>query len=320
MAEIGTKIETRVAYGEALAELGAMNDKIVVMDADLSGSTKTALFKKAFPDRFFNTGIAEGNMAGVAAGLAAAGQTVIISSFAMFAAGRAFEQIRNSICYPRLNVKICATHAGITVGQDGGSHQCLEDLAIMRVIPGMTVINPADAVEARLALFAAAELNGPVYLRFGRGAVPVIFDEKTYRFEIGKGVTLKEGNDVTLIGTGITVDLSLKAADILKNEGIDARVINIATVKPIDRAILLTASAETGAIVTSEEHNVIGGLGSAVCEVLSEEAPCVVERVGVNDSFGRSGAPADLLSFYHLTPEAIAEKAKTAMRKAGKRV
>ena len=284
MAEIGTKIETRVAYGEALAELGAMNDKIVVMDADLSGSTKTALFKKAFPDRFFNTGIAEGNMAGVAAGLAAAGQTVIISSFAMFAAGRAFEQIRNSICYPRLNVKICATHAGITVGQDGGSHQCLEDL------------------------------------RFGRGAVPVIFDEKTYRFEIGKGVTLKEGNDVTLIGTGITVDLSLKAADILKNEGIDARVINIATVKPIDRAILLTASAETGAIVTSEEHNVIGGLGSAVCEVLSEEAPCVVERVGVNDSFGRSGAPADLLSFYHLTPEAIAEKAKTAMRKAGKKV
>lgn len=318
MASIGTMIETRVAYGEALAELGAKNEKIVVMDADLSGSTKTSIFKKAFPDRFFNTGIAEGNMAGVAAGLAAAGQTVFISSFAMFAAGRAFEQIRNSICYPHLNVKICATHAGITVGQDGGSHQCLEDLAIMRVIPGMTVINPADAVEARLALFAAAEHDGPVYLRFGRAPVPVIFDENAYTFRIGKGVCLRPGKDVTLVGTGITVDMSLKAAEALALEGIDARVINISTIKPIDREILVSASKETGAIVTAEEHNVIGGLGSAVCEVLSEEAPCPVVRVGINDVFGRSGSSNDLLEYYHLTAKEIAAKAKLALKKAKK--
>ena len=314
MSEIGTKKETRVAYGETLVELGAMNEKVVVMDADLSGSTKTAMFKKAYPDRFFNAGIAEGNMVGVAAGLAASGYTVFVSSFAMFASGRAFEQIRNTAAYPNLNVKICASHAGITVGADGATHQCLEDIGIMRTIPHMTVINPADAVEARLAILAAAKHNGPVYMRFGRSAVPVVFDADTYKFDIGKGVQLVEGSDVTLVATGITVEMALEASEILKSRGISARVINMATIKPIDREILVKASRETGVIVTSEEHNIIGGLGSAVCEALCEEAPCIVERVGIRDSFGRSGSVNDLLKYYKLTAEEIVSRAEIALQ------
>lgn len=312
------KKETRVTYGETLVELGTQNEKIVVMDADLSGSTKTATFKKAFPERFFNAGIAEGNMVGVAAGLAASGYTVFVSSFAMFASGRAFEQIRNTAAYPNLNVKVCASHAGITVGADGATHQCLEDIGIMRTIPNMTIINPADAVEARLAILEASKLNGPVYMRFGRSAVPVVFDENNYKFEIGKGALLREGTDVTIVATGITVEMALTAADALAEEGISARVINMATIKPIDKEILVKASKETGAIVTAEEHNIIGGLGSAVCEVLCEAAPCVVERVGVADTFGRSGSVDELLEYYHLTPAEIVSKAKDAMRKAGK--
>ncbi|MBQ8911323.1 MAG: transketolase family protein [Clostridia bacterium] len=312
------KKETRVTYGETLVELGTQNEKIVVMDADLSGSTKTATFKKAFPERFFNAGIAEGNMVRVAAGLAASGYTVFVSSFAMFASGRAFEQIRNTVAHPALNVKVCASHAGITVGPDGATHQCLEDIGIMRTIPNMTIINPADAVEARLAIIEAAKLNGPVYMRFGRSAVPVVFDENEYKFEIGKGALLRDGKDVTIVASGITVEMALKAADTLAEEGIDARVINMATIKPIDKDILVKASKETGAIVTAEEHNIIGGLGSAVCEVLSEEAPCVVERVGIADTFGRSGSVDELLEYYHLTPAEIVSKAKLAMKKAGK--
>ncbi|MBR6726579.1 MAG: transketolase family protein [Clostridia bacterium] len=307
------KKETRVAYGETLVELGAKNEKIVVMDADLSGSTKTGMFKKAYPDRFFNAGIAEGDMVGVAAGLAASGYTVFVSSFAMFASGRAFEQIRNTVGYPRLNVKICASHAGITVGPDGGTHQCLEDVGIMRTIPGMTVINPADAVEARLALIAAAEHDGPVYMRFGRSAVPVVFDEGMYEFEIGKGVELTEGTDVTIIASGIMVEMALKAAFMLQEEGISARVVNMATIKPIDREIIIKAATETGAIVTAEEHNIIGGLGSAVAEVVCETVPVPVRRVGVKDKFGRSGGIPELLSHYKLTPEEIVLQAKAAI-------
>ncbi len=313
MAEIGMKKETRVAYGETLVELGAMDEKIVVMDADLSGSTKTAMFKKAYPDRFYNAGIAEGNMVGVAAGLAASGYTVFVSSFAMFASGRAFEQIRNTAAYPRLNVKICATHAGITVGADGATHQCLEDIGIMRTIPGMTIINPADAVEARLAILAAARHNGPVYMRFGRSAVPVVFDADTYEFEIGKGVELRSGTDVTIIASGITVEMALHAADMLAAEGISARVVNMATIKPIDRDIIVKAAKETGAIVTAEEHNVIGGLGSAVTEVVCETVPVPVRRVGINDRFGRSGSIPELLAHYHLNPEEIVLQAKAAI-------
>lgn len=313
MREIGSKIETRIAYGETLVELGAKNEKIVVLDADLSGSTKTALFAKAYPNRFFNTGIAEGNMAGVAAGLASAGMTVFISSFAMFATGRAYEQIRNSIVHSRLNVKICASHAGITVGEDGATHQCIEDLSLMRGIPGMIVINPADAVETRLALLKAAELVQPVYIRLGRSPVPVVFDENSYHFEIGKGVELRPGKDVTIMATGITVDMALKAATLLEEEGIDARIINMATIKPIDREIIIKAAKETGAIVTAEEHNIIGGLGSAVAEVLVEECPCPMQRIGIRDSFGRSGTVPALLKYYELTPEAIAAKAKIAI-------
>ena len=311
------KKETRVTYGETLVELGKENDKIVVMDADLSGSTKTATFKKAFPDRFFNAGIAEGNMVGVAAGLAASGYTVFVSSFAMFASGRAFEQIRNTAAYPNLNVKVCASHAGITVGPDGATHQCLEDIGIMRTIPHMTIINPADAVEARLAILEAAKINGPVYMRFGRSAVPVVFDEN-YKFEVGKGVLLRDGTDVTIVASGITVEMALHAADTLAEKGISARVINMATIKPIDKEILIKASKETGAIVTAEEHNIIGGLGSAVCEAICEEAPCVVERVGIADTFGRSGSVDELLEYYHLTPAEIVSKAESAMKKAGK--
>lgn len=307
------KIATREAYGAALAEFGAQYD-LVVMDADLSKSTKTDSFKKQFPDRFINTGIAEANMMSVAAGIASCGKTVFASSFAMFAAGRAFEQVRNSICYPHLNVKIGATHAGISVGEDGATHQCLEDIGLMRTLPGMVIINPADAVEARLAVRAAIEHDGPCYLRFGRLAVPVIFDD-TYQFEIGKGVQLTGGNDAAIIATGLMVDTALKAHELLAGEGIDARVINIHTIKPIDREIIKKAAEETGAIVTAEEHNVIGGLGSAVAEVLCEEFPCPLARIGTQDVFGQSGKPDELLKLYHMTADDIADAVKSVMKK-----
>ena len=281
MADV-IKTATRDAYGKALIELGQKNDKVIVFDADLAAATKTGMFKKEFPERFIDCGIAESNMMGVAAGMATAGYTVFASSFAMFAAGRAFEQVRNTIGYPHLNVKIGATHAGISVGEDGASHQCCEDIALMRTIPGMTIINPADDVEARLAVMAAAEMDGPVYMRFGRLAVPRIFDEN-YKFEIGKGVYLKEGKDVTIIATGLMVERALQAAEKLAEEGIDAAVINMATIKPIDRDIIIDAADKTGAIVTAEEHNVIGGLGEAVAAVVAETTPVPVLRVGVED-------------------------------------
>ena len=305
------KIATRDAYGNALAELGDKYN-FVVLDADLAAATKTGVFKKKFPERFFDCGIAEGNMISVAAGIAATGIPVFASSFAMFAAGRAFEQIRNSVAYPHLNVKIGATHAGITVGEDGATHQCLEDIALMRSIPKMVILNPADAVEARAAVEAALNFDGPVYMRFGRLAVPVLFDND-YKFEIGKGVNLVDGKDVTIIATGFTVGLALDAAKLLANEGISARVINMATIKPIDKDIIIDAAKSTGAIVTAEEHNIIGGLGSAVAEVLCEACPVPMLRVGVEDSFGRSGTPAALMEIYGLTAEAIAAKAKTAI-------
>lgn len=306
------KIATREAYGNALAEFGSEYD-FVVLDADLAAATKTGIFKKKFPDRFFDCGIAEGNMMSVAAGLAAAGKTVFASSFAMFAAGRAFEQIRNSIGYPHLNVKIGATHAGITVGEDGATHQCLEDIALMRTIPGMVIVNPADAVEAKAAVKAALEYNGPMYLRFGRLAVPVFNDPTSYKFELGKGICLRDGSDVTIVASGVTVDMALKAADALKDKGVSARVINIHTIKPIDRDIILKAATETGAIVTAEEHNIIGGLGSAVAEVVCEGHPVPVVRVGVNDSYGHSGKVPPLLEMYGLTPENIVQKAELAI-------
>ena len=306
------KIATREAYGNALAELGEKYD-FVVLDADLSAATKTGVFKKKFPERHFNCGIAEGNMMSVAAGLAAAGKIPFASTFAMFAAGRAYEQIRNSIGYPHLNVKIGATHAGITVGEDGATHQCLEDLALMRTIPGMTVINPADAVEARAAVEAAILHDGPMYLRFGRYAVPTLFDKDSYKFEIGKGVNMKEGTDVTIVATGIMVDMALTAAELLKAEGISARVINIHTINPIDRELILDAARTTGAIVTAEEHTVIGGLGAAVTEVVCEACPVPVLRVGVEDVYGRSGKVPPLLEIYGLTPANIVAKAKAAV-------
>ncbi len=308
----GDKVATREAYGRGLCDLGATHD-FAVLDADLAEATKTCYFAKAFPDRFFDCGIAEGNMVGVAAGLAAAGKTVFASSFAMFAAGRAFEQIRNSVAYPHLNVKIAATHAGITVGEDGATHQCLEDLALMRVLPGMTVISPADAVEAVAALEAVLETPGPCYLRFGRYAVPVLHDPATYRFEIGRGEVLRDGTDVTLVANGIMVFMALNATETLAAEGISARVINIHTIKPLDTELLCTAAAETGAVVTAEEHNIIGGLGSAVAEALAEKCPVPVVRVGVRDSFGRSGKVPALLSMYGLTPEALCDAARRAV-------
>ena len=311
MADV-IKTATRDAYGKALVELGQKNDKVIVFDADLAAATKTGMFKKEFPERFIDCGIAEGNMIGVAAGMATAGYTVFASSFAMFAAGRAFEQVRNTIGYPHLNVKIGATHAGISVGEDGASHQCCEDIALMRTIPGMTIINPADDVEARLAVMAAAEMDGPVYMRFGRLAVPRIFDEN-YKFEIGKGVYLKEGKDVTIIATGLMVERALQAAENLKAEGIDAAVINMATIKPIDRDIIIDAAKKTGAIVTAEEHNVIGGLGGAVAEVIAETIPVPVLRVGVEDAFGKSGPALELLEIYGLNAENICAKAKAAI-------
>ena len=313
MADV-KKIATRESYGKALSELGKEYD-IVVLDADLSKSTKTETFKKEFPERFINVGIAEQNMMSTAAGLASCGKIVFASSFAMFAAGRAFEQIRNSICYPNLNVKIGATHAGISVGEDGATHQCLEDIGIMRTIPNMVVINPADDVEARAAVKAAVLHDGPVYLRFGRLAVPVLYDEENYEFEIGKGVTLKDGTDVSIVATGLMVEPALEAAKLLGEEGINARVINIHTIKPIDRDILVKAAQETGAVVTCEEHNIIGGLGSAVAEVLCEEKPVPLERIGVKDAFGKSGVPAQLLKDYGLTAEDIVAAAKKAIAK-----
>ena len=306
------KIATREAYGNALAEFGDKYD-FVVLDADLAAATKTGIFKKKFPERFFDCGIAEGNMMTVAAGIATTGKVVFASTFAMFAAGRAFEQIRNSIGYPHLNVKIGATHAGITVGEDGATHQCLEDLALMRTIPGMTVINPADATEARAAVEWAINYKGPVYFRFGRYAVPVLFDKESYKFEPGKAVTLAEGKDVSIFATGIMVDMALKARELLAAEGISAAVVNVHTIKPIDREAVVKAAEETGAIVTAEEHNVLGGLGAAVAEVVCETSPVPVLRVGVEDSFGRSGTVPALLELYGLTPENIAAKAKVAV-------
>ncbi len=309
---IGDKKATRESYGMALAQLGEKYD-IVVMDADLSKSTKTDTFKKKFPERFINTGIAEGNMLSTAAGLASTGKIVFASSFAMFAAGRAFEQIRNSIGYPHLNVKIGATHAGISVGEDGATHQCLEDMGIMRTIPGMVIINPADHVEAMAAVEAAVKYDGPVYLRFGRLPVPQIFDENAYKFEIGKGVQLAEGKDATIIATGLMVPYAIEARELLKNDGIDAAVVNIHTIKPIDREIIEKAARETGAIVTAEEHNVNCGLGSAVAEVLCETCPVPMLRVGTQDVFGKSGKPYELLKEYGLSAENIAENVKKAI-------
>ncbi|MDD3705580.1 MAG: transketolase family protein [Clostridiaceae bacterium] len=308
------KIATREAYGNALAEYGS-DTKIVVFDADLSKSTKTDNFRKKYPERFFNMGIAEGNMMATAAGMASCGKIVFASTFAMFAAGRAFEQIRNSICYPKLNVKIGATHAGLSVGEDGASHQAIEDIAIMRAIPNMTVISPADAVETRYAVKAAIEHEGPVYLRLGRLSVPVIYDESNYKYELGKGITLSDGNDVTIISTGLMVHAALEAKALLREEGINARVIDIHTIKPIDGDIIVKAARETGVIVTAEEHNVIGGLGSAVAEVLSENYPVPLIRVGVKDKFGKSGKPDILLQMYGLTATDIAKEAKNALKK-----
>lgn len=313
MYKIGEKKATREAYGAALAEFGS-DERIVVLDADLSKSTKTDSFKKVYPERFVNVGIAEGNMMSVAAGLSACGKIPFASSFAMFAAGRAFEQIRNSICYPKLNVKIGATHAGISVGEDGATHQCLEDIGIMRTLPNMTIINPADAAEARLAVKAAIDHEGPVYMRFGRLAVSTIFGED-YKFELGKGVQLANGKDVSIIATGLMVPYALEAKTALAEIGIDARVINIHTIKPIDSEIIIKAARETGAIVTAEEHNIIGGLGSAVAEVLAENAPAPMLRVGTRDVFGRSGVPARLFEIYGLDTKTIVEKAKEVVAK-----
>lgn len=312
MAEI-IKTATRDAYGKALVDLGKQNDKIIVLDADLSTATKTGMFKSEFPERFFNTGIAECNMICIAGGLSTLGYTVFASSFAMFTAGRAFEQVRNTLGYPHLNVKIGATHAGISVGEDGASHQCCEDIALMRTIPGMVIINPTDDIEARAAVFAAAEYDGPVYLRFGRLALPRIFDED-YHFDIGKAVKLCDGKDVTIIATGLMVNEAIAAREILMNNGIDAAVLNIHTIKPIDRDAVISAAKETGAIVTAEEHSIIGGLGGAVAEVVCETFPVPVLRVGVNDVFGRSGPGNEMLHIFGLDAANIAEKAKIAFR------
>ncbi|NFI93693.1 transketolase family protein [Clostridium botulinum] len=310
---MGNKIATREAYGKALVKLSNMNKDVVVLDADLSKSTKTADFKAAAPERFINMGIAEANMMGVASGLSTCGKVPFVSTFAMFAAGRAFEQIRNSICYPKLNVKVCATHAGLTVGEDGASHQSVEDISLMRSIPNMTVINPADAIETEAVILAVAEYNGPCYVRLGRLAVENVNDNANYKFEIGKGVTLANGNDVTIVATGIMVKLALEAKEELAKDGIDARVINIHTIKPIDSDLLIKAAKETGAIVTAEEHSIIGGLGSAVSEVLCEEMPVPVLKVGIEDTFGESGKPEQLLKAYGLTTEKIVERAKKAI-------
>ncbi|NLK43812.1 MAG: transketolase family protein [Tissierellia bacterium] len=305
-------VATRDAYGEALKELGERNENIVVLDADLSGSTKTSVFEKAFPNRFFNVGIAEQNLIGTAAGLAAAGKTPFASSFAMFATGRAFEIIRNSVCYPKLNVKIAATHAGLTVGEDGATHQALEDISIMRSLPNMVVLCPADAIETKQCIFKAAEHDGPVYIRLGRAKVPVIFDEN-YKFEIGKGVELKAGKDVTIVATGVMVDRALQAGEKLEEEGISARVINISTIKPIDKDIIIKAAKETRGIITVEEHSIIGGLGSAVAEVVGENHPARLIRIGTMDTFGESGDGFELLDKYGLNVDNIVNKAKSLL-------
>lgn len=307
------KIATREAYGNALAKFGEKYD-IVVLDADLSKSTKTETFKKKFPERFFNMGISEADMAATAAGIATCGKTVFISTFAVFAAGRAFDQVRNSICYPNLNVKIGATHAGISVGEDGASHQSVEDIAMMRAIPNMTVISPADAVETEAAVEAAIKHDGPVYIRLGRLAVPVLFDPETYRFELGKGVILKDGTDMTIIATGLMLFEAIKAAEQLASKGISVRVVNIHTVKPIDSDLIVKAAQETGAIVTAEEHNICGGLGSAVAEVVSARCPVPVGMVGIKDKFGRSGKPDELMKMYGLTADDIAAKAAEVLK------
>ena len=307
------KIATREAYGKALAELGEKYD-FVVLDADLAEATKTGIFKKAFPSRFFDCGIAEGNMMAVAAGIATTGKTVFASSFAMFAAGRAFEQVRNSIGYPHLNVKIGATHAGISVGEDGATHQCNEDIALMRSIPGMVVLNPADAVEAKAVVEAAIKHNGPVYMRFGRLAVETIFDADTFKFEIGKAQTLADGKDITIIATGLATSIAIEAVKLLEADGISARLVNMASIKPIDKDAIVKAAEDTGCILTVEEHNVIGGLGSAVAEVVCESVPVPVVRHGVYDTFGKSGKATDLLVDFGFTAEAIAAKAKEALK------
>lgn len=308
------KIATREGYGEALLELGRKHENLVVLDADLAATTKTCVFQKEFPERHINCGIAEGNMIGIAAGLATTGKVPFVSSFAMFVAGRAFEQVRNSIGYPQLNVKIGASHAGISVGEDGASHQCNEDIALMRMIPGMTVINPADYVEAKAAVAAAFELEGPVYMRFGRLAIPVINDRADYKFELGKGVLLREGSDVTVLATGLCVAAALEAAERLAAEGVNAEVINIHTIKPLDEELVIQSAKKTGKVVTVEEHSIIGGLGSAVCECLSEKYPAPVCRVGIDDVFGESGPALKLLEKYGLDEKGIYERVKNFVK------
>lgn len=309
MADV-IKKATRDGYGEGLIELGKTRKDMIVLDADLAGATRTGKFKSAYPDQFIDCGIAEGNMMSIAAGLSTTGKLVFASSFAMFAAGRAFEQVRNSIGYPHIPVKIGATHAGISVGEDGATHQCNEDIALMRTIPGMTIINPADAVEAKAAVIAAAEIDGPVYMRFGRYAVPVFNDEATYKFEVGKAVKLNDGDDVTIIATGLMVDEARKAAELLKAEGINADVLNIHTIKPLDEEAVIASAKKTGKVVTVEEHSVIGGLGSAVCDVLSAKCPTKVVKIGMNDEFGMSGSAADLLEHYGFTAANIVKTVK----------
>ena len=308
------KIATRESYGNALAELGKEHEDLVVLDADLAGATKTGIFKKAFPDRHIDCGIAESNMMGIAAGLSTTGVVPFASTFAMFAAGRAYEQVRNSIGYPHLNVKIGATHAGISVGEDGATHQCLEDLALMREFPGMVVLNPSDDIEARAAVEAAYEYVGPVYMRFGRLAVPVINDRPDYKFEIGKGIVLREGSDLTIFATGLEVNSALEAADKLAAEGISAEVVNIHTIKPLDTELVVKAAQKTGKVFTVEEHSILGGLGSAVCECLCEEAPMKVTRIGVRDTFGESGPAVELLHKYQLDGEGVYRQIKAALR------
>lgn len=313
MSVIGEKIATRESYGKALAALGAEHENLVVLDADLAAATKTGIFKKAFPERHIDCGIAEANMTAVAAGMSTCGLVPFVSTFAMFAAGRAFEQVRNSIGYPHLNVKIGATHAGISVGEDGASHQCNEDMALMRAIPGMVVINPADDVEAQAAVRAAFAYEGPVYLRFGRLAVPVFNDEKTYRFELGKGVKLRDGADCTIFATGLCVSETLGAAELLAEQGIDAAVVNIHTIKPLDEACVIEEAKKTGRIFTVEEHSIIGGLGAAVAETLSEKCPTKLTRIGINDVFGESGPARELLHKYELDAEGIAGRIEREM-------
>ena len=308
------KIATRESYGNALAELGAKNPDVIVLDADLAAATKTGIFKKAFPDRFFDCGIAESNMVGIAAGLATTGKIPFVSSFAMFAAGRAFEQVRNSVGYPHLNVKIGATHAGITVGEDGASHQCNEDIALMRTIPGMVVMCPSDDIEAKACVMAAAEYEGPVYMRFGRAACPVINDRPDYKFEIGKGTIVKEGKDLTIVATGICVSNALEAAEMLAKDGIDAEIINICTIKPLDEDIILKSAKKTGKVITAEEHSVIGGLGSAVCDLLSEKYPVPVKKIGMYDVFGESGSASALLEKYQLDGKGIYSQIKEYLK------